>query len=81
MFKEELVKLSKNLRSVIFMLKSYEVLRNPFLNKGTAFTKEEREELGLVGILPSKVQTLEEQTEQAYAQFQSKTSPLEKRIF
>lgn len=63
------------------MLKSYEVLRNPFLNKGTAFTKEEREELGLVGILPSKVQTLEEQTEQAYAQFQSKTSPLEKRIF
>ncbi|KRM92703.1 malolactic enzyme [Liquorilactobacillus cacaonum] len=81
MFKEELVKLSKNLRSVIFMLKSYEVLRNPFLNKGTAFTKEEREELGLIGILPSKVQTLEEQTEQAYAQFQSKTSPLEKRIF
>lgn len=63
------------------MLKSYEILRNPFLNKGTAFTKEEREKLGLVGILPSKIQTLEEQTEQAYAQFQSKPSLLEKRIF
>ncbi|KRL06353.1 malolactic enzyme [Liquorilactobacillus hordei] len=63
------------------MLKSYEILRNPFLNKGTAFTKEEREKLGLVGILPSKIQTLEEQTEQVYAQFQSKPSLLEKRIF
>ncbi|MDC7952465.1 malolactic enzyme [Liquorilactobacillus mali] len=63
------------------MLKSYEILRNPFLNKGTAFTREEREKLGLVGILPSKVQTIEEQTAQAYAQFQSKPSLLEKRIF
>ncbi len=37
-----------------------EILRNPFLNKGTGFSKEEREELGLVGLLPSHVQTIEE---------------------
>ncbi|MCT4395844.1 malolactic enzyme [Periweissella beninensis] len=57
------------------------ILNNSFLNKGTAFTKEEREALGLTGALPSKVQTIEEQSEQVYAQFQSKSSPLEKRIF
>ncbi|MBZ6010824.1 NAD-dependent malic enzyme [Leuconostoc gelidum subsp. aenigmaticum] len=61
--------------------KGYEVLRNPFLNKGTGFTLTERKALGLTGTLPSQVQTIDEQTEQAYQQFQSKTAPLEKRIF
>ena len=62
-------------------MKGIEVLNNPFLNKGTAFTKDEREKLGLVGMLPSHVQTLEEQAVQAYGQYLSKTSDLEKRIF
>lgn len=62
-------------------MKGIEVLNNPFLNKGTAFTKDEREKLGLVGILPSHIQTLEEQAVQAYGQYLSKTSDLEKRIF
>lgn len=62
-------------------MKGIEVLNNPFLNKGTAFTKAEREKLGLVGMLPSHVQTLEEQAVQAYGQYLSKTSDLEKRIF
>lgn len=57
------------------------LLNNPFLNKGTAFTKEERERYGIVGMLPSTVQTLEEQATQAYGQYSSKTSKLEKRIF
>ncbi|MFC6179705.1 malolactic enzyme [Lactiplantibacillus daowaiensis] len=57
------------------------ILNNPFLNKGTAFTKEERQALGLTGTLPSQVQTIDEQTTQAYAQFQSKATRLEKRIF
>ncbi|AFS40371.1 malolactic enzyme [Leuconostoc gasicomitatum] len=61
--------------------KGYEVLRNPFLNKGTGFTLTERKTLGLNGTLPSQVQTIDEQAEQAYQQFQSKTAPLEKRIF
>lgn len=57
------------------------ILNNPFLNKGTAFTTAERQALGLVGTLPSHVQTLDEQATQAYAQYQSKPSNLEKRIF
>lgn len=58
-----------------------EILNNPFLNKGTAFTKEERKRFGLTGTLPAMVQTLEEQETQTYRQFLSKTTNLEKRIF
>ncbi|WEV36931.1 malolactic enzyme [Lactobacillus sp. ESL0677] len=57
------------------------ILNNPFLNKGTGFTKQEREQYGLTGLLPARVQTLAEQASQAYNQFQSKTSALEKRLF
>lgn len=57
------------------------ILNNPFLNKGTAFTQAERQALGIVGTLPSHVQTLDEQATQAYAQFQSKANDLEKRLF
>jgi malate dehydrogenase (oxaloacetate-decarboxylating) len=42
---------------IITTLKGKEILSNPFLNKGTAFTKEEREELGLDGLLPPQVLT------------------------
>lgn len=58
-----------------------EILNNPFLNKGTAFTKEERKELCLNGTLPTQVQTLDNQAIQAYGQFLSKSTALEKRIF
>ena len=61
--------------------KSYEVLNNPFLNKGTAFTKEERKELELIGLLPPQIQTIEEQAEQVYAQYKSKESLINKRRF
>ncbi|MFC6259808.1 malolactic enzyme [Levilactobacillus fujinensis] len=63
------------------MTSANSILNNPFLNKGTAFTLAEREALGLVGTLPSHVQTLAEQATQAYDQFQSKPSNLEKRLF
>ncbi len=39
----------------------YELLRNPRLNKGTAFTIEERKKYGLEGLLPAQVETLETQ--------------------
>ncbi|MBK8155202.1 MAG: NAD-dependent malic enzyme [Streptococcus sp.] len=60
-------------------MRGHEILNNPFLNKGTAFTMEERKELGLLGILPPYVQTIEEQAEQAYQHFLRKPSNLEKR--
>ncbi|EMF0081228.1 NAD-dependent malic enzyme [Enterococcus hirae] len=63
------------------MLTGLNLLNNPFLNKGTAFTKEERAKYGITGMLPSTVQTLEEQSIQAYGQYLSKQSDLEKRIF
>ena len=63
------------------MLTGLNRLNNPFLNKGTAFTAEERKAYKLTGMLPSTVQTLAEQTTQAYNQFFSKPSNLEKRIF
>lgn len=60
---------------------SHDILNNPFLNKGTAFTLEERKELGLIGLLPPYVQTIEEQVAQTYAQMQTKANNLEKRLF
>ena len=60
---------------------AHDILNNPFLNKGTAFTIEERKELGLIGLLPPYVQTIEEQAAQTYAQMQTKANDLEKRLF
>ena len=60
---------------------AHDILNNPFLNKGTAFALEERQELGLVGLLPPYVQTIEEQATQTYAQMQTKVNDLEKRLF
>ena len=61
------------------MKKGYALLNDPFLNKGTAFTKEEREQLGLVGLIPDRIQTIEQQTKQAYENFQKKVDNVEKR--
>lgn len=57
------------------------ILNDPFNNKGTAFTETERQQLGLVGMLPPKVQTLDEQAEEVYQQYQTKSSDLEKRMY
>lgn len=62
-------------------MSAHDILNNPFLNKGTAFTLEEREKLGLVGMLPPYVQTIEEQALQTYAQMETKANDLEKRLF
>ena len=48
--------------------KGYSVLSDPRLNKGTAFTGPERAALGLTGLLPSRVLTLDQQAERAYRQ-------------
>ena len=62
-------------------MNAHDILNNPFLNKGTAFTLEERKGLGLIGLLPPYVQTIEEQAAQTYAQMQTKANDLEKRLF
>ncbi|MEU6264138.1 NAD-dependent malic enzyme [Saccharopolyspora shandongensis] len=58
-----------------------EVLRNPLLNKGTAFTQVERDSLGLDGLLPSAVTTLEEQAQRAYQQYRAQPSDLLKNVY
>ena len=62
-------------------MRGHQILNDPFKNKGTAFTQEERQELGLVGLLPPYVQTLEEQAAQTYAHMHQKGSDLETRLF
>ena len=57
------------------------VLTTPLLNKGTAFTAEEREALGIVGLLPPVISTLQAQVAAAYAQYQRLPDPLSKNIY
>jgi malic enzyme len=63
------------------MKKGYELLNDPFLNKGTAFTEEEREAYGLVGLLPPEVQTLDLQAQQVYQNVEGKADVDEKRHY
>lgn len=63
------------------MTKASTILANPYLNKGTAFSLAERQKLGLLGALPPKVRTIEEQATEVYAQFQTKQAGIEQRDF
>ena len=62
-------------------LRGVELLTNPLFNKGTAFTLEERKELGLLGLLPPHVNRIEDQIERAYQAFQMEPTDLERHIF
>jgi len=62
-------------------LRGAEVLATPLLNKGVAFSAEEREELGLKGLLPPAVLTLDEQARRAYEQFCSQPDDLLKNVY
>lgn len=57
------------------------LLKDPALNKGTAFTLEERDRLGLRGLLPPRVHTLEEQAERVLENIRRKPNNLERYIF
>ena len=57
------------------------LLLNPFTNKGTAFTSEEREAFKLHGLIPPAVSTIDQQLERTYQAFQAKATDLERYIY
>ncbi len=59
-------------------LSAEQILNDPLLNKGTAFTDEERDALGLHGLLPYHVSTMQEQLQRLYQNFQENSSALAK---
>ena len=59
----------------------HNLLNAPKLNKGNAFTIKEREAFGLLGLLPEHVETLDEQATRLYAQYQEKSTDLQKNLF
>lgn len=63
------------------ILKEQNILRNPFLNKGTAFTEEEREKYNIKGLLPSAVKTIDEQEALVYEMTKSIQDNLDKYLF
>jgi malate dehydrogenase (oxaloacetate-decarboxylating) len=62
-------------------LRGIQLLGSPLHNHGTAFTMAQRRELGLVGVLPAVVETLEEQVARAYDAFQAYTKPINRHIY
>jgi malate dehydrogenase (oxaloacetate-decarboxylating)(NADP+) len=59
----------------------FALLRDPALNKGTAFTVDEREALGLTGLLPPRVHTIDEQVERVLWNLRKKPSNMQRYIF
>jgi malate dehydrogenase (oxaloacetate-decarboxylating)(NADP+) len=62
-------------------MKAVDVLRDPLLNRGTAFTADERARLGLTGLVPPRVESLDEQVARVLANLRGKSSALEKYIY
>lgn len=57
------------------------LLRSPYFNKGSAFPAEERSEFNLNGLLPTNVQTFDEQVKRAYQQYCNRGDDLAKNTF
>ena len=57
------------------------LLETPLLNKGSAFSSEERSSFNLTGLLPHNIETIEEQSLRAYHQLRSFTSDMDKHIY
>jgi malate dehydrogenase (oxaloacetate-decarboxylating)(NADP+) len=62
-------------------LRGIEVLDSPNINKGTAFTEEEREQLGLVGLLPDSVEDIDRQLDRVLGHLREKPTDLERYIY
>lgn len=61
-------------------ISNFELINNPLLNKGTAFSEKEREQFKLFGLLPPEITTIEQQRLRAYQSFKNKPSDIEKYI-
>lgn len=72
---------TQNQTSVEISLSDYELVTNPLLNKGMAFTHQERKDFNLFGLLPPHEATLEEQRIRSYEAFQRKNNDVEKYIY
>ncbi len=59
----------------------YQLLETPIFNKGSAFPEDERFDLGLLGLLPPHVATIEEQLARTYENYQQKTTAQERYVF
>jgi malate dehydrogenase (oxaloacetate-decarboxylating) len=57
------------------------LLETPLLNKGSAFTEQERRDFNLAGLLPPRFETIEQQVERAYQQYSSFTENMNKHIY
>ena len=57
------------------------LLETPMLNKGTAFSEDERRDLGLLGLLPFHSSTMDEQLARTYENYKSKQSDLDRYVF
>src|SRR5436309_946007 len=62
-------------------LRGRQVFGNPRINKGTGFPPEERDALGLVGLMPYRVLTLEQQADRAYNQYSAEPDNLAKNVY
>ncbi len=58
-----------------------ELLNNPLLNKGTAFSDDERKALKLTGLLPKRHETIEQQVSRCYQQFSNIEKPIDKYVY
>ncbi len=78
---QQILKPNGNVDYIECPLIGYALLNNPKLNKGAAFTQQEREQFGLLGTLPEHIETLQEQCDRLYQQYQEKNTDLQKNIF
>jgi malic enzyme len=68
------------LRELMSGKRGYDFVRDPLLNKGSAFTQAERETLGLRGILPPRVNSMQAQAQRTYANLGRAGTPIDKYV-
>ncbi|GAA5975917.1 hypothetical protein JCM5350_000778 [Sporobolomyces pararoseus] len=78
---EEFLSHKKNERPIWTALRGRALLNEPSLNKGAAFTKEERDTFGLFGLLPHESHSLEQQCKRAHNQLKERPNNLAKYTF